>query len=603
MSQGGWYNLQENVFAQLQDIQFVGAMGPPGGGRTQVTQRFVRHFNLINFVPFDEASLKMIFTTILDGKLGKFSASVRKLSPSLVNCCVDLYGLIKAELLPTPRKIHYTYNLRDIARVFQGLLMAAPEHISGEVEMVRLFAHEAYRVFHDRLIDDFDRNWFTETLKTVLETHFKKNGAWDRVIGGFESASGDEAVPQTLLYGNFVDPQAVEKPYQQITDYKATLKTVEDCLTDYNDFYANKMHLVLFLNALEHVCRLSRILMQPGGNALLVGVGGSGRRSLTRLAVFIQDYQIFEVAISKVYGMNEWREDLKGIFKVAGVDGKPTTFLFADTQIKLEGFVEDINNILNTGEVPNLFAKDEQNEIMDSLTNPAKEAGVNPDNAADVMNFFVERCRANLHVVLAFSPVGDAFRTRLLMFPSLINCCTIDWFTEWPEEALESVANRFFEKLDLKPKERVGVVKLCVTMQKSVTALSTAFLQELGRYYYVTPTSYLTLLNMFIKMLDAKTQEITSVKHRYDNGLQKLAETEQSVTEMQEYIRELQPKLVVAQKETDEMLVKIEKMTVEANKVRDVVSAKEKATSQQAADVRGSTLSARMCVCVCVNSQ
>ncbi len=71
-------------------------------------------------------------------------------------------------------------------------------------------------------------------------------------------------------------------------------------LADYNDFYANKMRLVLFLNALEHVCRLSRILMQPGGHALLVGVGGSGRRSLTRLAVFMQDYRMFEIAISKV---------------------------------------------------------------------------------------------------------------------------------------------------------------------------------------------------------------------------------------------------------------------------------------------------------------
>ena len=585
MSQSGWYNLSENVFAELQDLQFVGAMGPPGGGRTQVTQRFVRHFNLVNFVPFDEASLQMIFTTILDAQLYKFSASVRKLSPTLVNCCVELYGLIKKELLPTPRKIHYTYNLRDIARVFQGLLMGAPDFISDEVGMVRLFAHETYRVFHDRLIDDNDRNWFTETLKGVLEVHFKKNGSWDRVVGGYDADEGNSKV-SILLYGNFVDPQAPERPYQQITDYKGTLKTVENCLGDYNDFYANKMNLVLFLNALEHVCRLSRILMQPGGNALLVGVGGSGRRSLTRLAVFIQDYQIYEVAISKVYGMNEWREDLKGIFKVAGVDGKPTTFLFADTQIKLEGFVEDINNILNTGEVPNLFAKDEQNEIVESLRDAAKDAGLNPDNVTDVLSFFVERCRANLHVVLAFSPVGDAFRTRLLMFPSLINCCTIDWFTEWPEEALESVAVRFFEKLNLKPRERAGVVKLCVTMQRSVTKLSSAFLSELGRYYYVTPTSYLTLLNMFIKMLGAKESEITDAKSRYDNGLQKLADTEVSVSEMQDYIRDLQPKLVVAQKETEEMLVKIEAMTVEANKVRVVVQAKEKATAKQAAEAK-----------------
>jgi dynein heavy chain len=43
-------------------------------------------------------------------------------------------------------------------------------------------------------------------------------------------------------------------------------------------------------------------------------------------------------------------------------------------------------------------------------------------------NYFIERVKANLHIVLAMSPIGDAFRNRLRMFPSLINCCTIDWF-------------------------------------------------------------------------------------------------------------------------------------------------------------------------------
>ena len=46
----------------------------------------------------------------------------------------------------------------------------------------------------------------------------------------------------------------------------------------------------------------------------------------------------------------------------------------------------------------------------------------------NMYNMFIERVRRNLHVVLAFSPIGDAFRARIRMFPSLINCCTIDWF-------------------------------------------------------------------------------------------------------------------------------------------------------------------------------
>ena len=153
-----------------------------------------------------------------------------------------------------------------------------------------------------------------------------------------------------------------------------------------------------------------------------------------------------------------------------------------DTQMKWEGMLEDINGLLNSGEVPGLFPADERAELCDKVSGLARAAGLGKDlSPAELFAYFVERVKRNLHIVLAMSPIGDAFRDRLRKFPSLVNCCTIDWFTEWPEEALESVAVRFFEKLELKPRERGGVVKLCVTMQRSVTALSAAFLEELGR--------------------------------------------------------------------------------------------------------------------------
>ena len=64
-------------------------------------------------------------------------------------------------------------------------------------------------------------------------------------------------------------------------------------------------------------------------------------------------------------------------------------------------------------------------------------------------SIFMGNVKANLHIVLAMSPVGSSFRNRLRMFPSLINSCTIDWFTEWPEDALEKVATRFLEEMEM----------------------------------------------------------------------------------------------------------------------------------------------------------
>jgi len=167
------------------------------------------------------------------------------------------------------------------------------------------------------LIDDTDRTWFNELLKEMLMTHL--NTAWE--VEEF----GD------ILFGDYMTRD--EKQYQMIKDKNQLHELLVEYLEEYNITFPSQMHLVFFQDAINHISRICRIIRQPRGNALLVGVGGSGRQSLSRLASFMADFKLKSIEITRGYGSFEFHEDLKGILMSAGADNQPTVFLFSDTQI------------------------------------------------------------------------------------------------------------------------------------------------------------------------------------------------------------------------------------------------------------------------------
>ena len=123
---------------------------------------------------------------------------------------------------------------------------------------------------------------------------------------------------------------------------------------------------------MEHIARICRILNLPGGNALLVGVGGSGKQSLSKLASFILQYDVFRIVVSTSYTLNALKADMQTLFMKAGTMGMPTVFLLTDAQIPSEYFLVYINDILAAGYIPDLFAKEELDEIMGKIRNEAK---------------------------------------------------------------------------------------------------------------------------------------------------------------------------------------------------------------------------------------
>lgn len=143
---------------------FVSAMGPPGGGRSPITARLQRHYNIIAYTVLGVDSVSMIFKTILQRFLGPFEQEVSNQIDPIVKATMDVYNGVEEALKPTPTKSHYTFNLRDMSKIFQGLCAAHNKTITTKQDLLRLWVHENMRVFGDRMINDDDR----ETLKKLL---------------------------------------------------------------------------------------------------------------------------------------------------------------------------------------------------------------------------------------------------------------------------------------------------------------------------------------------------------------------------------------------------------------------------------------------------
>lgn len=163
-------------------------------------------------------------------------------------------------------------------------------------------------------------------------------------------------------------------------------------------------------------------------------------------------------------------------------------------------------------------------------------------------------------------------------------CCTIDWFTEWPGEALRSVAKSSLDLLEMPEKVRQGLIEVCVMMQTLVRDLSVRYRVEMGRHFYVTPTSYLELISTFRGLLNSQRTEVMDAKVRYDNGLDKIFSTQEQVDVMQRELIDLQPKLKEATIATDALIVQIDKDTIEANAKKSVVEKDEVVCKAQAAE-------------------
>ncbi|XP_016398775.1 dynein heavy chain 5, axonemal-like [Sinocyclocheilus rhinocerous] len=587
MVQGGFYSLERSgEFTSVVDLYVVAAMIHPGGGRNDIPQRLKRQFCVFNCTLPSNSSIDKIFQTLASGYFCSergFTEEVCSLAAAQVPTTRRVWQAVKAKMLPSPAKFHYIFNLRDLSRIWQGILTVGSEVCKTPQLLASLFRHECTRVIADRFIDQKDRETFDGILERIT---VQDHGPSLVEQGPTEAYFVDFLRDAPEMTGDEPEDAEAETPkiYEPIPSFKALSERLSLFQQQYNETVRGAaMDLVFFEDAMTHLMKISRIIRTARGNALLVGVGGSGKQSLTRLSSFIAGYQSFQITLTRTYNVSNLIEDLKTLYRIAGLEGKGVTFIFTDNDIKDEAFLEYMNNVLASGEVSNLFARDEVDEITQSLIpTMKKDLPRCPPTIDNLYNYFLSRVRSNLHVALCFSPVGEKLRSRALKFPGLISGCTVDWFQRWPRDALVAVAHHFLSNYSLRCSDEVkkSVVETMGTFQDMVAEICTEYFQRFRRQTYVTPKSYLMFIKGYQMIYSEKVDHVGMLAERMNTGLERLMEAEQSVNELRVELRDKEKVLEVANQKAEVVLQEVtakaqaaEKVKVQVQKVKDKAQA------------------------------
>mmetsp|Transcript_21854 Transcript_21854/g.21017 ORF Transcript_21854/g.21017 Transcript_21854/m.21017 type:complete len:278 (+) Transcript_21854:1578-2411(+) len=276
----------------------------------------------------DEKHYIELFTQIIESFSLNWPSSVQGSAPllSIIRATLDLYAYFERHVKPTPAKFLYIFNTRQMFKIIYGIADVDPAYLKSDFELAKLWLHESWRTLCDRISDYGDKKILFGKFNEVARKHFK---------------IGKNKLSKKIGYPLFCSFNKDEEgSYTEVISMQETTANLRRLLNEYNE--ANKrtkMNIFIFDFLTEFLMKIHRLIKQPYSHGIAIGIEGSGKHSLTKLACFMANFHLYEIKLEASYTCEDWQQDLKTILYIAGLDQKEVVFHLKHNQIINEDFL------------------------------------------------------------------------------------------------------------------------------------------------------------------------------------------------------------------------------------------------------------------------
>ncbi|KAF0537729.1 dynein heavy chain 1, cytosolic [Gigaspora margarita] len=518
---GGYWRMSDKAWIKLERIQFVGICSPPTDlCIVPLSHRFLRHTSLVIVDYPDEISLKQIYGTFARSML-KVVPSLKSYAEMLTASMVEFYLMSKKRFTPDIQA-HYIYSPRELTRWMRGIFEAIkPMKFLNLDGLIRIWAHEALRLFQDRLVTEEERKW---------------------------------ALVRPILFSSWLSKQYISVEYKKLHSYvKARLKIFNKKLDT---------SLVLFDDFFDHVLRIDHVFKQTQGHLLLIGVNGSGKATLSRFVAWMNGLSVFQINAHNKYTSYDFDDDLRTVLRRTGFNAEIPGLFKGDEYNDIitcckKGAQKDGLMLDSPEEVYKWFTQQVMKNLHIIFTMSPSAGGLISRVAAFPTLF--NRCALDWFgdwSDQAFFQVGMEF-TQNLGFDLQTYSAPINFPI-------------VYRLLPLPPTYRSAIVNAFIFVHKSLYEINSKLNKRQGCYNYVTPCHYLDFINHYEQLFNEKCDDFDKQQRHLNIGLEKFKEIASTVDKLRSDLATKNQEIQNKDREANEIFKKLLEDNSEFNKCRQV---------------------------------